>query len=199
MTKKEKIANFIEKYNGYLITSLVCNEDISKTYVANFIKEHGMEKVSRGIYIMDDVWPDELFILQQRNGAIIYSGETALYLHGLTDREYSSVFVTVPQGYNASHLKENDFDITVKYATPALYKMGICEVSSSSGNLVKTYDKERCICELIMNRSKYEVQTFQTAIKEYMSSKNKKLTQLMIYADKLGIRDEVMKYVEVLL
>jgi len=38
---------------------------------------------------MDDVWPDDLFILQQRNGAIIYSGETALYLHGLTDREYS--------------------------------------------------------------------------------------------------------------
>ena len=50
-----------------------------------------MEKVSRGLYIMDDVWLDELFILQQRNGAIIYSGETALYLHGLTDREYSSV------------------------------------------------------------------------------------------------------------
>ena len=50
-----------------------------------------MEKVSRGLYIMDDVWLDELFILQQRNGAIIYSGETALYLHGLTDREYSLV------------------------------------------------------------------------------------------------------------
>ena len=42
---------------------------------------------------MDDVWLDELFILQQRNGASIYSGETALYLHGLTDREYSSVCV----------------------------------------------------------------------------------------------------------
>lgn len=66
MTKKEKIENFIEKYNGYLITSLVCSEDISKTYVAKYIKEHGMEKVSRGLYITDDVWPDELFILQQR-------------------------------------------------------------------------------------------------------------------------------------
>ena len=51
MTKKEKIDNFIEKYNGYLITSLVCNEGISKTYVAQYIKEHGMEKVSRGLYI----------------------------------------------------------------------------------------------------------------------------------------------------
>lgn len=123
MTKKEKIENFIEKYNGYLITSLVCSEDISKTYIAKYIKEHGMERVSRGVYIADDVWPDELFILQQRNGAIIYSGETALYLHGLTDREYSSVCVTVPQGYNASHLKDNDFNVSVKYAAPDLYKI----------------------------------------------------------------------------
>lgn len=198
MTKKEKIENFIEKYNGYLITSLVCNEDISKTYVAQYIKEHGMEKVSRGLYITDDVWPDELFILQQRNSAVIYSGETALYLHGLTDREYSSVCVTVPQGYNASHLKENDFDVTVKYAAPELYKMGVCEIPSSSGNLVKVYNKERCICDLIMNRNKYEVQLFQTAIKEYMLSKDKQLSQLIIYADRMGIRDEVMKYVEVL-
>ena len=37
MTKKEKIENFIEKYNGYLITSLVCSEDISKTYVAKYL------------------------------------------------------------------------------------------------------------------------------------------------------------------
>lgn len=198
MSKKEKIEKFIEKYNGYLITSLVCSEDISKTYVAKYIKEHGMEKVSRGVYITDDVWPDELFILQQRNGAIIYSGETALYLHGLTDREYSSVCVTVPQGYNASHLKNHDFDISVKYATTDLYKIGICDIASSSGNFVKAYDKERCICDVIMNRKKYEVQVFQTAIKEYMSSKHKKLSQLIVYANMMGIRDEVMKYIEVL-
>lgn len=198
MTKKEKIEKFIEKYNGYLITSLVCNEDISKTYVAKYIKEHGMEKVSRGIYITDDVWPDELFVLQQRNNAIVYSGETALYLHGLTDSEYSTISVTVPRGYNASHLKGGDCDVHVKYASPDLYEFGICEIESSSGNVVKVYDRERSICDLILNRKKYEVQIFQTAIKEYMTSKDKQLSRLILYAEKLGIRDEVMKYVEVL-
>jgi predicted transcriptional regulator of viral defense system len=198
VTKKEIIEKLIEKNNGYLITSLVCNEGISKTYVAKYIKEHGMEKVSKGLYIKDDVWPDELYVLQQRNGAIIYSGETALYLHGLTDREYLYVCVTVPQGYNASHLKNNGFDVSVKYAPMESYKMGVCEIPSISGNLVKVYDKERCICDLIKNRNKYEVQVFQTAIKEYMSSKDKKLSQLITYAEMMGIRDEVMKYVEVL-
>ena len=32
--------------------------------------------------------------------------------------------------------------------------MGICEIPSSSGNLVKVYDKERCICDLIKDRKK---------------------------------------------
>ena len=52
--------------------------------------------------------------------------------------------------------------------------------------------------DLISERSRIEVQNFQTAIKEYMSSKEKKLSKLIEYAEKLGIRDEVMKYVEVL-
>jgi len=96
------------------------------------------------------------YVIYRGDSAVIYSGETALYLHGLTDREYSSVCVTVPQGYNASHLKDNNYDVSVKYAVADLYKIGICELASSSGNLVKVYDKERCICALIMNRNKYE-------------------------------------------
>ena len=69
---------------------------------------------------------------------------------------------------------------------------------SISGNIVRAYDKERCICELIRDRKKYEVQNFQTAVKEYMAGKGKNLSRLVEYAEKLKIRDEVMKYVEVL-
>ena len=199
MTKKEKIEQFIEKYNGYLVTSLLSNEDISKTYIARYVKEHGMEKVSKGIYITEDVWVDELFVLQQKNAAVIYSGETALYLHGLTDREYMKVCVTVPRGYNASHLKEQVDNVCVKYASEELYGVGVCEAKSSSGNPVKVYDKERCICDLVISRRKYEVQMFKTAMQEYMSSKDKNLSKLIMYSDILGIRDEVMKYVEVMI
>lgn len=76
--------------------------------------------------------------------------------------------------------------------------MGVCSVPSISGNIVRAYDKERCICELIRDRKKYEVQNFQTAVKDYMTGKEKNLSRLLEYAEKLKIRDEVMKYVEVL-
>ena len=43
-----------------------------------------------------------------------------------------------------------------------------------------------------------EVQQFQTAMKDYMHGKDKKLSRLIEYAERLGIRDEVMKYVEIM-
>ncbi len=155
-----------------------------------------MEKAANGIYNLEGVWQDELFILQTRNHLIIYSGETALYLHGLTDREYSRVCFTVPVGYNASHIK--NIEKEVHYVQRDIYDLGVTMVESMSGNLVRTYDMERCICDLIKYRSHYEVETFQAAMKGYMSHKKKNLSRLVGYADKLGLRDEVMKYVEVM-
>lgn len=134
--------------------------------------------------------------MQVRSSAVIYSGEMALFLHGLLDREFSEISVTVPSGYNASHLKTDN--VQVHYALKETYELGVCEVVSSSGNMVRVYDKERCICNLIMERKKVEMQNFQTAMKEYMSLKDKRTSGLIEYAKKLGIRDEVMKYVEVL-
>ena len=50
MTKKEKIENFIEEYNGYLITSLVCSEDISKTILQNILRNMTWRR-SQEVYI----------------------------------------------------------------------------------------------------------------------------------------------------
>ena len=70
----------------------------SKTYLSKYVKENGYERVAHGIYAAPDIWPDELYLLQKMNPKIIFSGETALYIHGLTDREYSRIEVTVPSG-----------------------------------------------------------------------------------------------------
>ena len=195
MSKNEILQQLIEENNGYLLSSMVIEKNISKTFLAKYVKENNLERVARGIYITEDVWPDELYIMQVRNEAVIFSGETALYLHGLIDREYSEICVSVPTGYNATHLKTGN--VHVKYASKNSYGLGVCTVPSASGNMVRVYDRERCICDLISDRKKIEVQNFQTAIKEYMLGKGKKLSRLGEYAEKLGIRDEVMKYVEV--
>ena len=53
--------------------------------------------------------------------------------------------------------------------------------------------------DLIKEKDKFEVQTFQTAMKSYMRSSDKELTKLLSYAYKLNMKDEIMKYIEVMI
>lgn len=197
MKKAELLNQMLENNNGYLFTTEVVSSGISKTYITKFVKTNGLERVAQGIYISADTWEDELFILQKRYPAIVFDEETALYLHGLTDREYSEVHVGVPKGFNPYRLKEKG--IIVHTYGDEVYLLGIAEMQTNFHNKVRVYDKERCICNIIVARPDVEVQTFQTAMKEYMSDCKKRLSVLLEYATKLQMRDEVMKYVEVML
>ena len=197
MTKYEKLENLLKDNDGYLFSAQVAEEDISKTYLAKFVKEKNLEKVAHGVYVEEDVWPDELYILQRSNPKIIYSGETALYLHLLIEREYSDIYVTVPAKHNSSRLRKRG--IQVHQERDEVFELGVIELKTNWGHKVRTYDKERCICDLVKNRGKTEVQNFQTAMKSYMNGKDKNLSRLMAYAEKMKIRDEVMKYAEVLI
>lgn len=79
------------KNNGYLFTAEVEKAGVSRTYMLRFIRENNLEMAARGIYVTEDTWADQLYVLQIRNPKAIYSGETALYLNQMTDREYSDI------------------------------------------------------------------------------------------------------------
>ncbi|MBQ9708941.1 MAG: type IV toxin-antitoxin system AbiEi family antitoxin domain-containing protein [Firmicutes bacterium] len=182
--------------NGYLLTSTVVEHFISKHTLADYVRKNGLQKVAHGVYMSEDTWLDELYVLYLRNRKIIFSYETALYLHGLSDREPFYTTVTVPKGYNAEHLKAKG--IHVSYIKDEWYEVGLSKVQTNMGNTVPVYDRERTICDIIRNKKDIEIQTYQTAIKEYMSGK-KNLPNLMNYARLFNIEKDVRTYTEVML
>ena len=196
MTKTEMIRNNIEQNNGYLFMSEIEDLGISRTYILRYVKDNELERVAKGIYITGETWPDILYIYCIRNPQIIYSGETAPYLHSLIDREYSDICVSVPSGYNGSRLREKG--VIVHQERDGIYGLGMTDCETQFGNTVRLYDRERCICDLIKNRDSYDIQMFQTALKEYMRRKDRDLNKLIKYAEVLKMREEVMKYVEVM-
>ena len=196
MLKKEQLRIIVKKNNGYLFTSDEQVASVSRTYLADFVRDNRMEKVAKGIYIAEDTWPDDLYIMQKCYPRIVFSGETALYLHGLIEREYSEISVSVPYGFSGTRLREKG--VVIHSENPEIYNLGIAEVITNFGNSVRCHDRERSICDLVKNREKIEVQNFQSAVKTYMKSKDKDLTTLVRYADMLSVRDEIMKYIEVL-
>ncbi len=198
MKKKEPVLDYlIDMGNGYLMTAEAISHGISKPTIAEYVKKNHLEKLAKGIYFSPDAWPDDLYFLYLQNRRIIFSQETALYLHGLMEREPGQICVTVKAGYNATHLREKG--IRVYQAKSELYELGAASVLTGYGNKVAVYDRERTICDLIKAKEKTDIQIFQTAMKEYMRSDGKNIPNLMRYASKLKIEDKVRVYTEVLL
>jgi predicted transcriptional regulator of viral defense system len=197
MDKTEILDKLIEDGNGYLITSQATNKGISKWYLAEYIKKRNMEKVAQGVYLSEEAWLDELYLLSLRNRKMYFSQETALYLHGLMEREPRYICVTVKEGYNASHLRKKG--IKVYQSKSELYELGTSAIETNYGNTVAVYDMERTICDIIRDKATMEIQVFQVAMKEYMISPKKNLLNLMEYASKMNIEEKVRTYVEVML
>ena len=197
MTRFELLDELVEKGNGYLQTSQVLENGISKPTLANYVNKRNMERVAQGVYLAEDAWKDELYILHLSNSRIIFSHETALFLHGLMEREPKDISVTVRAGYNATHLRKKG--IRVYQVKPEIEELGITDIQTNFGNTVRAYDMERTICDVIRYKEAMDVQVFQYAMKEYMGSTNKNLNHLMTYAKKLHIESAVRTYTEVML
>ena len=196
MMAVDQIDNMVHDNNGIITTRQVESIGISRPVFYKYIKDNGLDKISRGIYATKDAWLDESYILSLRCPLIIYSHEEALFLHGLSDREPLIHTVTVKTGYNPSHLYDDCKVYTIK---KDLYEMGKTEIKDSFGNLLPVYNLERTICDVIRSRNNIEIHDFQNALRGYVRRKDKNTVQLMEYAKKLRVERLVRQYLEVLL
>lgn len=197
MTQNEQIKNLIISNNGIIQTSQVIELGISKPILYQYIKENKMEQISHGVYVAKDTWIDAMYLLHLRCKQAVFSHETALFFHNLTDREPTKYEITVKTGYNPSKLKEDG--ITVYTVKKELHGEGVVMMQTTFGHLVPVYNMERTICDIIRNRNNTEAQTFQTALKQYAKRKDKNLRLLMQYATKLRVDKILRQYLEVLL
>lgn len=197
MTQNEQIKNLIISNDGMIQTSQVIELGISKPVLYQYIKENEMEQIAHGVYATKDTWIDSMYLVHLRCEQAVFSHETALFLHDLTDREPMEYEITVKTGYNPSKLKEDGIKVyTVK---KELHGEGIVMMQTPFGHSVPVYNMERTICDIIRNRNNTEVQTFQTALKQYTKRKDKDLRLLMQYAAEFRVDKILRQYLEVLL
>lgn len=197
VTGAKRLKKLIHEHRGIITTSIAAESNIHREYLNKMVKVGELERVSRGIYIAPDVWEDRLLINQLKRTKMIYSHQTALYLHDLTDRDPLNYVVTVPQGYNPSKLKEEGFIIhTTK---KEWFELGLSTKKTIFGNEVKTYDMERTICDILRDRNNQDPTNVSDAIKRYFIRKDKDLYRLMKYAKALRIETVLRPYSELLL
>lgn len=178
--KNEIIEELMKEKNGIIKTAEVLAMGVTKDEFYRYVEAAGLEKAAHGIYTSPDMLQDEMFLLQAQYQKAIYSHEAALFLHDLAEKEPLPFTVTVQSGHNASALKKKG--VKVYYVKKEWYELGIVEMPSLGGHMVKAYDMERTICDIIRKRSEMDIAVFNYALKEYVKRKDKDFAKLNRYA-----------------
>ena len=196
MKKTDSIFDLISE-NGYLFTKDVIHKEITNSLLKEFSKRYGLERVAHGIYITSETFLDEYYIISEKNKRAVFSLESSLYLNNLMEHEPDYITVTIPRGYNATHLRKNNINVISK--EKEIYESGITYLNTNMGNPVRTYDIDRSICEMIKYKNKFDIQVFTYALKEYSKREDKNLNNLIVYSKLLKVEKNVRNYIEVLM
>lgn len=105
---------------------------------------------------------------------------------------------TIYSGYN-THRLTADGNCKAYTVKKELLNVGKIIVRDNSGNMIPMYDLERTICDLMRSRSSIEIQDFNSALKAYVSKKDKNLNRLMEYANLFRVDNVIHRYMGVLL
>ena len=84
------------------------------------------------------------------------------------------------------------------YTKKELLDLGVINYKLDSGNVIRVYDLDKTICDIIKNKKKIDAEIFNKAIREYFYSKKKNTLKLYEYAKKMNIYNKVRNTFEVL-
>lgn len=192
-----ELAAIAREHGGIIQTKVAAQYGISKAMLYKLCKEDRIQRIVKGQYILPDDLPDELLSISKRSENIIFSHETALYLHGISDRTPFEHTVTAPSGCIPSAAIKSE--CKVYYIKSELFTLGKTVLRTPAGNSVPAYDLERTICDCVRSRNKMGTETFLAALKLYAASPRKDLNKLNTYAKKMRVSNLLHQYLEVLL
>lgn len=193
----EEIIKMAKGNNGIVTTAMVVTAGFSRGNIRYLVDKGMIEKSARGVYILPEVWDDEIFNLQNRFKRGIYSHETALFLWDLTDRTPNRYHMTFPVNYNLTKPKEEE--IRCVQCKKAIYDLGITETTTPGGNIVRVYCVERTLCDILKPNSHVDIQVVTEAFKRYVIRPDKNIPALSEYAKILKVEKRLRAYLEVLL
>ena len=187
----------IQQNNNMITTAQVVELGFSRALLSKYVKEGLLERGRQGVYILPDSVHDDMYTLMLRTDKIIFSHDTALFLNGLSERTPFEHSVTIPSNSVLSDVLMEDCNCY--YVKPELYELGVEVKKTTFGNVVRCYNVERTICDLIRSRNRLDEETLINAIKSYAGYKDKDLNRLAAYAEKFRVNKILKQYMEVLL
>jgi len=197
MDTMDIIESIAEENSGIITNRTALERNVSRATLSYLCAKEKITRIAAGQYIIQNEFEDELYSISLRSSNIVFSHETALFLHGLSDRTPFLHSITAPCGnLPSTSLRGGCKVYTIK---PELFELGVTTITTQFGNNVKVYDLERTLCDIVRSRSRVGTETFLSAVKAYSKRPDKNLNVLSDYANRMGITNILKTYLEVLL
>ena len=197
MYMNPKIYNELKLHNNMITTAQVVALGFSKSLLTKYLKGNLLERSRHGVYILSDTVEDDMYTLSLSSPQMIFSHDTALFLNGLSDRTPFCHSVTIPSNKTVPPSIKDECNFY--YIKPDLHQLGVIEKKTTLGNIVRCYNDERTICDILRSRNRLDEETVISSIKNYVASAAKDLSLLAMYAEQFRVGKILKNYMEVLL
>ncbi len=191
------LVDMAEAGGGFLTTSEVSAAGIARHQLSAAVASGDLLWVTRGLYVLPQVWEDDYVIAQHRFARGVFSHGSALLLRGLSDRTPDKLTMTFPRGYNTT--KVLSAGIIAKTISSDLMDLGLGVAVTPFGNQVSTYDAERTLCDMVRGQAVYDVELVNPAMRSYLTSSERDIGKLLKYAAQLRVEPKIRNFIEVLL
>ena len=199
MNDYKKIVNFVNKKNNIIKIEEFKKAKIGFYYINKLIEDNYISRLGKGIYGKNNSFNDEYFIIQHRYKNAIFSFNTALFFLNKTEVTPNIIDVTVPNDYNVKSIDNSQ--IRLHYTSRENINLGVIKITSPFGNVIKSYNLERTICDIVKNENKcgLDIEQRNKIIRASFINRYIDGTTIIQYAKKLKCEKKIRTIMEVLI
>lgn len=195
MNYENKVLNYMKNNSDSITIEELNKLNIPRITLTRLTDKELIERVKTGLYVLKDCWGDEYFNLIYGNNNAIYSHLTSLYFNDLCERVPMEYDITVKQNYSGT--LRNEKKVKLYYVSDKQYELGLINIKSPQGRIIRCYDVERCLCDLIKCKDEIYLEYLKYAFNEYYKVQKNDVKKLYEYAKKLNVYDKVKEFMEV--
>jgi predicted transcriptional regulator of viral defense system len=178
--------------NGFIISNR--RDDSAYRLMLQNVKDGELIKVRNGVYATVDNLAAGMIDVE----AIVPGGILCLYSawhhYGMTTQIPDAFYVAIDR--KRKIMLPEILDINLVYQSVQLLNIGKT-TAIIEGIEVEIYDKERCLCDAIKYRNKIGIDVMAEILNSYLSSDNRDISRLSVYAKQLRVFNTLSNYLNV--
>ncbi|MGX7029777.1 type IV toxin-antitoxin system AbiEi family antitoxin domain-containing protein [Vagococcus zengguangii] len=172
-------------------------ESVIESYSDKLLTEYGFEKVRNGWYKNQDSPEDDEFEIQIYYPNMIFSHESALYYHELTNVIPKKYITTVPRTYNNSNTRYGKL-LKIVRTSKFISNDDVVIMKTNYQNEIRVTSIYRTICDVMNPKYKMNAEIRNRLLVESLKRNDVNITKLLNKAKEQNVEHIIRPLIEVL-